>query len=203
MGFPAIAMSAAVGMQAIGSIMGGEAASASAKYQAAVARNNAVIAQQNAAYALQAGERAATKKQLETAGTIGREKAIQGAGNLDVNTGSPADVRGSTASLGELDALTIRNNAARQAYGYATQSQSFGSQAALDTAAGSQALTAGYIGAGTSLLSGASSVAQKWGDIFGSGSSGFTNSNSTDWSMYGGTGPDGGPGMGSLPAGVG
>jgi len=59
--------------------------------------------------------------------------------------------------------LTIRNSAARQAYGYQTQSMSFAASSALDKAQSSQDLTAGMFGAGSSILGGVSSAGGTYG----------------------------------------
>ena len=45
------------------------------------------------------------------------------ANGVDLSSGSPLDILGDTAMYGELDALTIRSNAEREAYGYRVQSR--------------------------------------------------------------------------------
>ena len=77
---------------------------------------------------------------------------------VSVNTGSAADVRAGTEMLGLSDALTIRSNAAKEAYGQEVAATSDIAQANLDRAEGEQAETAGDIGAAGSLLSGASTA---------------------------------------------
>ncbi len=67
---------------------------------------------------------------------------------------------GQTITDVEFDALTIRSNAAREAYGYQVQGAGFGADAALR-----ESFQPSYLGAGASLLSGASSLASKW-DMF-------------------------------------
>ena len=56
----------------------------------------------------------------EVAQIVGAQKAVFGARNVAV-TGTPLDLLSDTAQIGEEDALTIRNNAARQAWGYRNQ----------------------------------------------------------------------------------
>lgn len=51
-------------------------------------------------------------------GLIGSQRAGFAAQGVDVGSGSAVDVQADAAYLGELDALTIRNNAAREAWGY-------------------------------------------------------------------------------------
>lgn len=163
---PALAIAGAV-TSAGGAVANGISQSNQAAYSAQIASNNAAIAGQNANYAVQAGQAKEQASRMKTAGIIGQQKAIQGSSGLDVNSGSNVDVRKSTAELGELDALTIRNNAAREAYGYQTQGSNFTAQAGLDKTASSNDLTAGFISGGSSILGSASSIGEKFG--FGQG----------------------------------
>lgn len=126
-----------------------------ASYQAAVARNNQNVASVNATTALQQGQEQEQAKQEQTAQLIGKERAAAGASNIDVNSGSALKIQSDSAQLGELDALTIRNNAARQAWNYTNQSNAFGAEA-------SQAGTAANLNSFASLIGGASSVSSKW-----------------------------------------
>jgi hypothetical protein len=153
---------ASAGVGAYGAIESSEASSASAKYQAQVQANNSIIAQQNAQQATAAGEAQVTQSEFKTAAQIGAIKTNQAASGLDVNSGSDLDVQSSAKELGELDALTIRNQAARQAYGYQVQATSDTGQSQLSTASASQDLTAGAIGGVSSVIGGASSVSGKY-----------------------------------------
>ncbi len=157
---------------ALGSIAQGRAASQSAKYNAQIQQNNAQIAEQNSRLASEEGAANAAAASQKTRAEVGGIKAAQAANNLDVNKGSAVDVRSSAAELGELNAITIRSNAACQAYGYQTQSASDTAQADLDRQQGKSAETAGYINAGTTLLSGGAQGSNTglWGD--------YTNKNS-------------------------
>lgn len=142
------------GIQAIGQYQQGQAASESAKYNSQVAENNATIARQNAVWAGQEGEANAAAKEQQTRATLGSIKAAQGANGVDVNSGSNLDVRSSAEQLGELDAINIRANAARSAYGYQTTASNQEAQSGLDKYEAESSSTAGDIGAGASLLTG-------------------------------------------------
>lgn len=166
------AVSAGVG--AYGAISSANAASASASYNAQVAAENQQIATQNATLAGQAGEAQAAQQQQKTRAEVGAIKTSQAAGNIDVNSGSALDVQSSAASLGELNAITIRSNAAKEAYGYETQSTSFENQAQLDAAQSSSDMTAGEIGAGSTLLGGLGSAGSSYAKFLTSSSGGFT-----------------------------
>lgn len=171
---------AAAGTQALGAISAGNSEAAAANYQAQVSANNAAIASQNASYALKSGNFNESVQRMKTDAFASSQKARQAANGLNVNTGTPVDVRQGTQTLGELDALTIRNNAAREAYGYQTQGSNFTAQSELDKAAASHDTTAGYINAGSSILGSASSISQK----FGIGTSGNNNLFDTDTGDY-------------------
>jgi hypothetical protein len=150
------------GVSAFGNMQQGAAQSAAYTYQAGIAQINAQIADQNARYAYAVGEQKAQAAGMQTRAIIGQTKAQQGASGLDVNVGSAVDVRASEADLGAENVGVIRNDAARTAYGYQVEEQQQLTQAALDRFAAKNVKTAGYIGAASSLLGGASSVSDKW-----------------------------------------
>ncbi len=158
---------AAMGAQALGAIAQGKQQAASDKYNAAVAENNATIANQNATFAGQEGAANAAIEQAKTRATVGGIKAAQAANGIDVNTGSAVDVRSSASELGELNAINIRSNATRQAYGFETQASNDKAQAQLDRSQAKYDSEAGYVKAGTGLLSsaataGTSGTFDKW-----------------------------------------
>jgi hypothetical protein len=155
--------------QAAGQEYTGEAQSQMYQYQAAVAQANAQIAKQNAAYDIAAGEVQAEQSGLQTRQQVGMTLAQQGAGNLDVNSGSTKDVRASEETVGEENQALIRNNAARAAYGEEVTAFQYTAQSTLDTSAAATSLVQGQIGATASILGGVSSVASKWSSGISSG----------------------------------
>src|SRR5437660_4174468 len=138
-------------VSAYGAYQSGQAQSAAANYQAQVAMNNAAIARQNAGLEIASGEQQATTMGLRTRAVVGQEKASQGAAGVNVNRGTAVDVRAGAEEMGMLDALTIRSNAARRAYGYQVAATSNVAQSQLLQMQGQQAQTAGDIGAFSSL----------------------------------------------------
>lgn len=115
----------------IGQAFAGRAASQADTYQAQVARNNAQIAEQNARYAEQQGQAKEGIIREKTAQIIGEERAAMGANNVDAGSGSAVRVQADSARMGELDALTVRNSAARDAYNWRLQSSTFSQEAIL------------------------------------------------------------------------
>lgn len=108
----------------------GKAAASADLFNAGVAATNAQIALQNATYAGQAGEVAVGIQGLKTAEAVGGIKAGQAASGVDVNSESAVNVRASESAKGMFDALTIRSNAAKEAYGFQTQAADFSAQSA-------------------------------------------------------------------------
>ena len=135
-----IATLAASAVTAAGAIQQGKTQGEIANFNADTARFQAEAAQTEG-YA--AEERQLSKlKQIRA-----QQEVIMGAGGLDPTTGTAAQVLDQTTKMGTLDALTLRTNAARQAWGYSTQATNSELQ-------GASARTAGYFGAAGTLLSG-------------------------------------------------
>lgn len=139
------------------------------QYQAAVAKNNQELSEKYAQAEVVKGARLEEEKRRETASRQGAIRAAAGASGVDANEGSAVRLGADTAMLGELDAGTIRSNAQRAAFGYRTRGMDYAAQAQLDEMGGRDAARGGQLGAWTSLLSGASSVSDKWGKFKESG----------------------------------
>jgi len=162
-----------------GSAMSGYSQYQSAQYNAAVARNNETIAKQNANISLTQGTQQEENQRLKTGSKINAALAQQAASGINPNSGSALDVRTSAAQLGELDALTIRQNYNQKNLDYTNQANAYASQASLDEAQGNW-------GVASSILGGASSVSDKWLNyqtkgVFGN--SGYTGNAGSNWDL--------------------
>ncbi len=153
---------AGLGLSAYGMIEQGKAASSSAAYQAQVARNNATTAQQNADYAIAAGVATSQNESRKGAAALAHTKVAQAANNVDVNSGSAVKVRAGEAETGELNTETTMNNALLKAYGYKTEATGYSATAGLEQNAADTIPIGAGIGAGATLLTGASSLLGKW-----------------------------------------
>jgi hypothetical protein len=149
---------AGAGISAAGSYSSMEAQGSNAAYQAQVAANNAKQAMINAGMETQAGEIEAGNQGLKTRAAVGMTKARQGASGVDVNTGSAPKVRAAESELGMLDALTIRSNAAKKAYGYEVAATSDTAESGLLTMESEEAKSAAAVAALVSFLGSASSA---------------------------------------------
>ena len=166
---PAIALAASAvsaGVGAVGAISSANASSSASKYQAQVAANNATIANQNANLATQ---QAAAKTQADyRSGAIkmGAQRAAFGADGGTLSGGSALDVQQSTAAATQMGVSNDTYQGALQSYGLRTQATNDTAQSQLDTQSASNAQTAGLIGAGGSILGGASQFASKWNSYY-------------------------------------
>ena len=154
---------AGMAMSAYGAYQGAQASKDEANYQAAVSRNNKIISDRNAADITKQGKDEANRyrsrvRQLEAQQTVG----LAGQG-VDVSEGTSIDLLADTAELGEFDAQVIKSNAGREAYNARVQGMNFQSQADLyKTKANAQSPA---FSAGTTLLSGAGQVSDRWNSI--------------------------------------
>lgn len=154
-----IALGASTVVSTISSIQQGKAANKQAQFQAAVSRNNAILAEQQADDSLRRGRLAERQKRLQLSKAEGSQVAAFAANNVAINEGSPLDVLEFTAEQGELEALSIRNAAEREATGFRARGADLSAQATLFEAAGAQAQKAGTFKAFGTLLGGASQIA--------------------------------------------
>jgi hypothetical protein len=145
----------------------GEAQKKASESQAQLADFNASVAELQAKDAIERGAEAESRFRTTIKATIGSQRAGIAAGNIDVGFGSAPDVQADAAFLGELDALTIRTNAARESWGYNVQAQDLRKRADIARkegvyleAAGGQAKSAANLAAAGSLLGGGASLLQ-------------------------------------------
>lgn len=150
------------GLSVASALMGGSSSSKQYAYQAGIAQMNKKIALQNADYAREAGEGEAQAFGTKAAYRQGEIRTTQAASGLNVNSGSNLEVQQSQAKVDAQDMSTIRDNAARRAYGYETEAVNQEAKANAYKMAAKNAKTEGFLGAATSLVSGATSVASKW-----------------------------------------
>ena len=87
------------------------------------AEANIELARTAAADAIQRGQADAAKTRFSAQQAIARQKVAFGASGVDASVGTPVSLGASTAAMAELDARTIENNAAREAWGYAKTEQ--------------------------------------------------------------------------------
>lgn len=130
------------------------------EYQAKVAENNAVMARWQAEDATKRGQTAVMSHQLKVAALRGTQRASLAARGVDIGEGSALDILSGTDLMGTIDANTITDNAAKEAWAYRNQAANYtGNAALLKMRADNESPFGAAAG---SLLTGAGSVASSW-----------------------------------------
>lgn len=145
------------GASVMGQMNANAAQGAQAGYMRDIALQHRQVSEWQASDAVARGKIAEDAQRRKTGQMIGTQTAALAGQGTDFS-GSEQDILGDTAAAGELDALTVRNNAAREAWGYKVQGVNAANSGALSAAKGFTS----NLGAGASLLSGASSLGDKW-----------------------------------------
>lgn len=136
------------GMEVGGNLLQGVGGYQQAMYQAKLAGRNAQNAQL-------AGDYAEEASKLRYGALGAQQKAGAAARGVSVDSGAVQDTLRTTAEVGGLDAAMIHYNAMREAYGLTAQAE-------VDKSVARNAVVGGVLKAGTSLLSGAQSLSDKW-----------------------------------------
>jgi len=151
---------ASAAMSAMNVMQQASAQKSQASYQAAVQRNNQIIAERQAADAIDRGNIAVQQHRLKVQQFKGRQRSVLASSGFDANEDDALDILADTAEIGEMDALTIRNNAEREAYQSRLRASNAGAQAGLlqnQSDRMSPAMTGAATGA-----SGLATVADRW-----------------------------------------
>lgn len=164
---------------AVSSLNAGKQAQAQSEYQAAMARQNAELERRKSDDALERGR-------LEEAGVrergrqfTARMRAGLASSGTEISTGSPLVIQVDSAGMTAADAAKTRYNSQMESWGYLANASEAEGRARQYEAEGEAASKAGKVGAFTSLLTGASSLAGQWdywkggggpgGSVLGSG----------------------------------
>ncbi len=78
--------------------------------------------------AIQRGDQQAQRVKKAASQLAGSQRASAAAQGIGIDTGNVADVVRDTNTLSTEDAISIRNNAAREAFGYKAQAVAYGAQ---------------------------------------------------------------------------
>lgn len=159
----AIALTAAAtAVSAYGKYQQGQQQRALGEYNAQVAENNARVQEMAAADALQRGQVEEDAQRRRARQIMGAQRAAFAAQGGALTDQSTAAILGDTAAFGELDALTIRNNAAREAWGLRVGAANSMADAGAARFQGRAAARAGTMGAVGTILGGAAQGYDLW-----------------------------------------
>jgi hypothetical protein len=151
---------AGVFSSSVGAYQQSKATKAALEYQAAVDRNNAQLDEYRAKDSLERGAIEVNKQQLKTGQLKGTQRAALAARGLALDDGSALNILADTDYMGQVDADTIADNAAREAWAYRESAKGNRSNASMrESRAASESP---FRSAANTLLTGAGSVATSW-----------------------------------------
>lgn len=108
---------------AVGAYTTAQSQKAQNEYMEDVERNNATMAKNQREDAIMRGGEEANRVQREAERMRGTQVVRLASNGLDISSGTPLAILEDSAFFGQQDAATVRNNAAREAWGYDVQGQ--------------------------------------------------------------------------------
>jgi hypothetical protein len=136
------------GATLISGAMEGENAKMQGKFQSSQEMQNARYAEMNAADAIKRGDKEAINVKNKANQLKGSQRAAMAAQGIDLSSGSSADIITETETMGSLDALTAKNNAYREAWGYRSEANNRRAAGKFARMAGSNAAQATLLTSG-------------------------------------------------------
>ena len=133
-----------------------------AEANAGLSDYNAQVAELQAEDAVDRGFEAESRFRSQVRGAIGAQRAAFAGGNIDVSFGSAVDVQADAAFLGEMDALQIRTNAAREAWGYKVQATNYRMEGDIRRREGAAIEAAGQYNAAATRAGGRAAQTSSW-----------------------------------------
>lgn len=152
----AMMMAAQFAMSAYGQYQQGRAQAAQQNYIAAQNEENAKVAEWQAKDAEARGEQEQFRQRLQQSQLEGQQISALASNGGVIGAGSSGDLLSDSYVMGQYDNNTIKNNSAKEVYGYRVQGANYVNEAALNRTSAKNAKQAGLYNAGTTLLSGAS-----------------------------------------------
>lgn len=141
----------AAAIPAVVSLLGGGLSGIGAKQQADAQAEadlaNARALRLRALEVMQQGQRQSGQARMAGSKAIAGQKVAFAANGVDSTSGTPLSLMADSRMMSELDATTLRNNAAREARGIQTQAGQLEKQAAATRRAGNWSLAGSLIGA--------------------------------------------------------
>lgn len=109
---------AAAGLSATSAVNSAAATEAQGSYQSAMFQINSKFADLQGDEAIRLGDKEADKVKTNAERVVGSQRAILAAQGLDVDIGSAVDIQEDTRAQAETAAMSIKNNAWREAWGF-------------------------------------------------------------------------------------
>lgn len=115
---------------------------------------SAAMSEMAAADVLQRGAQQEQRLRMATERQIGQQRVGAAVSGVEGTVGTAADIMADTRLISELDAETIRNNAARAAWGYRVEAEQQRRAAGTARASGIIGGVGGLVSSGTTILGG-------------------------------------------------
>jgi hypothetical protein len=96
---------------------------AQAEYNRKISEINESYTMAKSDDAIRRGEQEVESHRSKVRQLVGSQKAALAASGVDISSGSAAQIVDQSERLGELDAITLKNNAWREAYGYKVEAK--------------------------------------------------------------------------------
>jgi len=150
-------MSTASAVQGVSSlasgVMNAQAYRQQGEFQRQQFEFNKRIAETQAEDAIRRGDKDAVALKKSAKRLIGAQRTALAAQGIEIDSGSALDVQMDTAQLAAQDALTIKNNAYREAWGYKVQALDYGAKGQFAELQGRQQATQSLLTGGLGALS--------------------------------------------------
>lgn len=155
---------AGTAISAAGNLRQGRAAQEAAESEAKREEFNAGVAELQAQDAIARGRQEESTLRAGVRQLLGSQRAAVASSGIEVGRGSASDVAADTAFRAELDAQRLRQNAAREAWGYEVEADDRRMAADVARRGGQAARSAGrWNAAGTIVAGGSSLLMQRYG----------------------------------------
>lgn len=145
-------VSAAIAAAAGGAVVSASGQIKAGKFQRGLAYEQAKTMDSQASYTEYAGEVAANKHRTGVKQMIGEQRASAAAQGISLDSGSIANIQSDTAKFGEMDALSILQDAAVNAWSLRTQGSLTRAQGDNAAKSGRQQAFATILGTGGSIM---------------------------------------------------
>ena len=158
-----ITLIAAAAISAGGALYQGSAAAQQGKYEQAIGNRNAEMEDRNRIDAISRGETQQSQHYRKLAQAMGEARVRNAGLGLDTGFGSAASLEDDIALIGYEDSAAISENTMKEVEGYDINAANYRSEGKAAKARGNAARTGSYFNAASTILSGASQVAQQRG----------------------------------------
>ncbi|MDB4913407.1 MAG: hypothetical protein JWM95_1051 [Gemmatimonadetes bacterium] len=132
------------------------------EYAGQIADRNATLADAQSVDAIARGNESVSRLRMGTRQLVGAQRTAAAAQGIDVNSGTSADLQEDSRILSHFDELTLRNNAAREAWGYSMDAANQRTAGVNDRLAGENTAKALTAQSYSTLLTGGANLANQW-----------------------------------------